>query len=396
MLQTIKSMPRNIWIIALALCLLQGSMPLLVLISGLLGAKLAPRADLATLPMAIAVVGLAMATIPAAVVAKKLGRKQASLLGMLCALMGTVICLVSTWYSHFYLLLAGTLCIGCSTAFYQQLRFAAIESLTDKSNTGPALSILMMSGIVAGVVGPELVSIGQAIGGGLPEFAPAFGLMALLIIGGMLVFSVFQNPPQGETQTEGEPRPLLEIVKSPLFLTSVCASVVGYAVMAFLMTSTPISMHTMHGHSLAESKWVIQSHIVAMFLPSLFSGFLIKRLGASTMMIAGCIAYLVVIVVATSGQQVVHYWWALVLLGIGWNFLFLSGTTLLPSAYRDNERFKVQAFNDFTIFTTQAVGSLTAGLILFNYGWTVQVLACLPVVILCLITSTIYTMRSRG
>ncbi|WP_075187763.1 MFS transporter [Teredinibacter haidensis] len=395
MISTLKLLPKNIWVIALALALLQGAMPLLVLISGIVGATLAPAEDLATLPMAIAVVGVACATVPAALLAQKWGRKQASFLGMMLAFTGVNLCALSAWLGEFYLLLSGTFLVGTSGGFYQQLRFAAIESLEDANNIGPALSVLMISGIVAGLLGPELAGIAKHLSSSASANTVAFLLMGILIALGALVFSQFHNPKPKLAEKDINPRPLIQIVLQPLFLVAVLASLVGYVVMVFLMTSTPISMHLIQGHSIEESKWVIQSHIVAMFLPSLFTGFLIKRFGAAPLLICGSILYLAVIAVASRGHEVIHYWWALVLLGIGWNFLFVSGTTILPKAYRENERFKAQAVNDFTIFSSQAIASLTAGWVLFNYGWSVQLLLCLPITFVCLIACIFYWKYER-
>ncbi|WP_045861206.1 MFS transporter [Teredinibacter purpureus] len=399
MFTTLQSLPKNIWVLAFSMALLQGAMPLLFLIGGILGAHLAPSPDLATLPMATSIVGLSCATIPAAMLARFIGRKNASFIGIVISIVGINLCAVSAWLQHFYLLLAGTFLVGASTGFYQQFRFAAIESLQDARNTGPALSVLMMSGIVAGVLGPELSSVSE-----LPLFAPlalskeviAFGIMELFVIAGGIIFFVgFKNPDITSEVATGKPRPLMTIVRQPLFLTAMLVSVVGYAVMAFLMTSTPISMHLHDGHSMADSKWIIQSHVVAMFLPSLVTGFIIKHYGAGILLILGSLIYLAVIAIATNGQEVIHYWWALVLLGIGWNFLFVSGTSLLPNTYQNNERFKAQAFNDFTIFGVQAIVSLLAGWVLFSFGWTVQLLLCLPFALTALAIAIIYWRRHK-
>jgi len=147
------------------------------------------------------------------------------------------------------------------------------------------------------------------------------------------------------------------------------------------MTATPLSMHHMQGHSITETKWVIQTHIAAMYLPSLLTPFLIKRIGLKGLLIIGCLIYAVVALITLSGQHVMHYWWALLLLGIGWNFLFLTGTSLLPQSYTSNERHKVQATNDFILFVVQALASLMAGWVLFSGGWEWLVLSSLPFII---------------
>ena len=147
------------------------------------------------------------------------------------------------------------------------------------------------------------------------------------------------------------------------------------------MTATPLSMHHNHGHSLADTKWVIQSHIAAMFLPSLFTAFLVKKFSLKGLLIAGTAIYAIVALIALSGVALMHYWWALILLGIGWNFLFLTGTSLLPLSYQENEKHKVQACNDFILFGFQAIASLLAGWMLYQFGWTGVVLSSLPFII---------------
>ena len=395
MFTTMLRLPRNVWIIAATLSLAIAGMPLLVLISGLLGAKLAPVAELATLPLALTVVGLALAAIPAAFIAKRIGRKNAGFLGISIAFVGTLFCALATYLLSFFFLLLGSLLIGTSTAFFQQFRFAAIESLQNKDDTGPALSLIMLCSIFAGIFGPELGEIGRDLISIDAPYMGSFVLMALVLVLSFIVFSFFKNPHIIEEDDQGPSRPLATIVKQPTFIIAVCASLVGYAVMSFIMTSTPISMNVMHGHSLQDSKWVIQSHLVAMFAPSLFSGYLIKRFGTGVIMSAGSLIYLFVIGIAASGHHLLHYWWSLVLLGIGWNFLFISGTSLLPSSYRHSERFKAQAVNDFSIFGSQALASLSAGWILFSLGWLTQILICLPFVILMLLVA-LYHWRTQA
>ncbi|SMF24747.1 Predicted arabinose efflux permease, MFS family [Alteromonadaceae bacterium Bs31] len=390
MFATLKQLPKNVWILAATLALVQGSMPLMVLVSGLLGAELAPSKSLATLPITLAVVGIACTTVPAALLAKKFGRKWAAYVGLLMSLLGIVACGLAAAAQNYSLLLVGSALTGGGGGFYQQFRFAAMESLSDMSNAGPALSVLMLSGIVAGVLGPELSTIGAMLLPHWPHYAPAFLLMALLGLLALVVLAAFENPVFKEQEASGEARSLGQIIKGKAFLIAMLAALLGYSMMVFLMTSTPISMHVHHGHSLSDAKWVIQSHVVAMYLPSLFSGFLIKRIGPAPLMISGSILYLLVIAVALSGEQVLHYWWSLVLLGVGWNFLFLCGTTLLPAAYKPSERFKVQAVNDFSIFSSQALASLLAGWILFQFGWQVQLLMCLPVALAALVISLLY------
>lgn len=349
----------------------------MVFIGGLIGSELSTNKALATLPIALFIVGNALVTIPAAMLAQRFGRKRAGYTGFTLSLTSAGIYLIALQIESFYLFSAGGLLLGAGSAFYYQFRFAAIESLSNPNDAGPALSVIMLSSIVGALTGPEIANFGKQIIPGFADYSGTFLIYAVAIIIAMLVFTLFKNPEINADETNQDSRPLGELLAQPGLLIAIASGSIGYALMSFLMTSTPLSMHLIDGHSLHDAKGVIQAHLAAMFLPSLVSGFLIKNLGAAKTMLLGCILYLAVILVATSGQDVLHYWWALVLLGVGWNFLFLSGTTLLPDYYRRSERFRAQAINDFCIFSLQAGGSLGAAWVLFNFGWSTQLWICL-------------------
>ena len=217
------------------------------------------------------------------------------------------------------------------------------------------------------------------------EFAGSFILLAGLFLLGLLFLTGFKNPVFKEEKLEGGQRSLKEIVKQPIFWVAMLSATVGYAVMSFIMTATPVSMHVMDGHSLMHTKWVVQSHIVAMFLPSLITGWIISKLGITRMMVTGLVVYLICIVIAFLGKDISNYWVSLILLGIGWNFLFIGATTLLPKSYRVSERFKVQALNDFVIFGIQAVASLSSGWFIYAVGWKTLLLINLPFIFFQLI-----------
>ena len=389
------AMPANIWVLFFTLALVMTAVPLMVLVSGLIGAELAPTPNLATLPLACVVIGTALMTLPAAFVVRLKGRRFGGFLGIACAFAGALAGVASTELASFGFLLLGSVLMGVGMAFFQQFRFAAIESLRNPADAGPAVSLIMFSGIVSALIGPELGVWGLQWPG-FANYSGSFVILAGLVLTAAVVYSRFSNPLVTQGDDGGSVRPLREIVCQPVFLVAVAAAAIGYGVMSFLMTSTPISMHVLHGHALGEAKWVIQSHLLAMFMPSLFSGVLLRLFGAGKLMLAGCALYLTVLLIATAGHEVIHYWWALVLLGIGWNFLFLAGTTLLPAAYRGAERFKTQAVNDFAVFAIQAAASLSAGWVLYRFGWTVQVWSCLVPVLALLLVSAFYGWSRSG
>ena len=202
-----------------------------------------------------------------------------------------------------------------------------------------------------------------------------------------LVF--FRDTPVRADSAQGEERPLGIILRQPVVILAIASAVVGYSIMSLIMTATPVSMHEMDHHSLDETTWVVQSHILAMYIPSFFSGFLVARFGVMRIIQSGFLLMLVCVVVGWGRPDLMHYFGTMVLLGVGWNFLFLGGTTLLTQSYRVSERFKVQAANDFMIFGLQAIGSLGAGVLLATMGWNGVLAFSLPWLLL-LIPVAIY------
>jgi MFS family permease len=372
-----QRLPANVWFLLAAQALNQSCAPMLVLVGGLIGSQLAPSPGLATLPVALMVVGSALATIPVVMLSQRWGRKRVFYVGMVLSATGSLLCsfaLVQQWFVGFC---GGTLLMGSSLAVVQQYRFAAMESVPP--NLVPkAASSLLLAGLVAAFLGPELAVWGRDIMVA-PYAASLISLSVLNIIAGVVLMG-YQGRPVASHQRGVDSRPWREILNQPVLWVAIGGALVGYTVMSFVMTATPISMHMHSGHDLVETKRVIQSHIVAMYLPSLFSGWLIAHYGTAKIMLAGCVALLGALVVASSGIALNQYWLALVLLGIGWNFLFVSGTALLPQAYGDGEPFRVQALNEFLVFGSQAIASLSAGWVLASLGWSQLIYVCAPLI----------------
>lgn len=358
---------RTLIVLTLAQGFAQTGAPIVVLLGGIVGSAIAPMASLATLPIATMIVGTAASTIPAALFMSRFGRKTgftfaagyASLAGLLAA--------YAVSAGNFWLFCFATFLLGSHIAFVQQYRFAVAESVPAEK-VAPAISILMLAGVVAAFLGPEVAKRLHLVSD-WTAFAGSFvGLSALMLCALACLMFLPRIAVKDKTEQPIQ-RPLREIAVQPLFILAVSAAVVGYAIMSFIMTATPVSMHNVDHFSLDETTWVIQSHIIAMFLPSLFSGLLIARFGAIRIIAAGLTLLFGCIIIAFVDRQLMHYWWALVLLGVGWNFLFIGGTTLLTSTYRPGEGFKVQAMNDFLVFGCQAVAALGSGVILSSFGW---------------------------
>lgn len=368
---------RNVFILTITQALASTAGPLVTLVGGIVGAELAPNPAWATLPITIMILGVAVCTIPAAMLMKRVGRKRGFIIAMCLASVATLGTTYALHLSSFPLFCLGMVFIGATNSFVGQFRFAAAESVEPRF-ASRAVSMIMFGGIIAGFLGPE---IGKRTRDLLPlgAYTGAFFTLALLylVVAGLLAL-LHPIVPKAQA-AEGEERPLSRIILQPTYLVAVLAGMVAYGVMSFIMTATPISMHVHDGFTLDATTTVIQSHVIAMFVPSLFAGLLIERLGAPRVMLVGVLALSICVAIATLNHQWLNYWSALVLLGVGWNFLYMGGTILLTRTYRVRERFKAQAFNDFSVFGVQALASLTAGAAIHAMRWDRLVLLPIPI-----------------
>jgi len=368
---------RNVYLLAIAQALSAAGMMTVFLLGGILGSELAPLPALATLPVSLTVVGLAATAIPAALLMERFGRRAAFVSSSLLAAAAALVVAWAVVQSSFALLCAAALVLGANLAFQQQQRFAAAESVPS-AQASRAISTVMIGTLAAAAVGPQLaLALKNLVPG--HEYAGSFVGVAALCVAAALVLSRYEpGLPQSREAGRGEAgRPLAEVVRQPMYVIAVAAAVVSYAVMSFIMTATPISMHVHDHHSDTDTAWVIQSHLLAMYGPSLFSGRLIGRIGVRAGMTAGLVLMFACVAIASAGHDLMHYWWGLVLLGVGWNLLFVAGTALLTTTYAPAERFRAQAVNEFSVFGTQALASLLAGPALHLLGWRVLNLATL-------------------
>ena len=372
---------RTLFVLTLAQCFGQTTAPILVLLGGIVGAQIAPSIDWATLPIAIQIAGIASATIPASYLMSKVGRKTGFLVGTALAIFAALFAAWGVYKQSFAIFCIASFLIGNYIAFLQQFRFAVADSVPNQK-IPICLSFLMLAGIVAAILGPE---VGQrfSVIEGLPDYVGSFlGMAAMLTISFLILLTFYQNFTFEEQDQTSNVRPLGQIFKQPTLIIAIASAAIGYSVMSLVMTATPLSMHEMDHHSLSDTTRVIQSHILAMYVPSFFSGFLISWLGAKRIIQAGFALMVICILIGWGQPDLINYWGALVLLGVGWNFLFLGGTTLLTQSYRSSERFKVQAVNDFLVFGLQAIGSLSAGILLASIGWSGVMVFALPMLLL--------------
>lgn len=380
----------NIWRLFMAQPLAMSATPAVVIAAGILAIEIAPSPELATLPLTLLIIGTAIAVIPASWLLKRVGRRKGSMLGLGLGAVGSLVSGFSAIQANFIALLVGCFLIGTSSAFIAQLRFAALESLDNKDQAPKALSTLMVGGLFSAMIGPEVAVFGKDLISAPSGFAGSFFILCACYIIAITIISTLNPMEVKEIEQSDDTRPLLQIAKSPVFIIAICSGTIAYSVMSYLMTASPLSMHSDHDYAMDTIKWVVQSHVLAMYVPSLFSAYLVKWLGIRKLMLVGTGMYVAVVIISLVGGSVMHYWWAMVLLGIGWNFLFLSGTLLLPESYKPSERFKVQAVNDFSIFGIQALASLSAGMILFSRGWSNLVLMTVPVIIVMLMVTLWY------
>lgn len=387
---------KNISLLFMAQPLITAAAPMMVFIGGIIAQPMAPNPAWVTLPLSFMIAGTAVAAIPAAFLARKLGRRKATMLGFFSGVVGGILGIIAVKNNLFFLFVGAAFVLGFSGAFAQQLRFAAIESLADTKDIPRAISLLMLTGIFAAMIGPELAFVSKDWLSSPHGYAGTFLGILILAIVAIGIVSQFKAPQLHEVEHDKPSRSMGEIAKQPVFIVAIVAAALGFGLMSFVMTATPLSMHQLHNHSLEHTKWVIQSHVAAMYLPSFLTIWLGSRIKTKYFLLIGTLMFVGVVIIANQGHELLHYWWALILLGIGWNFLFYSGTTLLPLSYESHERHKVQAVNDFSIFTFQGLSSLMAGWVLFNYQWAGILYTCIPFLVIMLAVTVLRFVTTKN
>jgi len=345
---------------------------------------MAPSPALATLPLSMSIVGLASMSMPAALLMQRVGRKPAFIGSALMAALAALLCAYAILRNEFVLFCVAGLLIGGNMAFVQQYRFAAIE-FVPPSDAGRAASTVMIGTLVAAFVGPTLGGLVSQLGG-WPEYTASFVILAGLCLCAAAVLTRLPNASMAaRVERSAESRSIRDLLNDPKYRIAVLAGLSSYAVMSFIMTATPLSMHVHDGYSTGQTTAVITAHLLGMYLPSLATPWFVSKLGVRGMMLAGIAINVVCIVICSFiGRHFVHYFSALLLLGVGWNLLFVGATTLLSSTYSDSEKFRAQGFNDFMVFGSQALASLSAGVAIETLGWETLNLATLPLLIMVL------------
>ncbi|HWM81661.1 MAG TPA: MFS transporter [Pseudolabrys sp.] len=383
---------RNARILAVAQALAGANNTVIVATTAIIGAVIAPDKGLATLPITMMVIGMWAGTLPIGYLARHYGRRFALQSGSVFGVLSGLISCFAVLQGSFTMLLVGTFCGGLYAAAHQSYRFAAADTASEAFRP-KAVSWVLAGGIFAGILGSQLVIFTKDL---WPPylFAATFiaQSLAALLAAGVLAF--VRIPKLAAHEIQEESRSLLVMLRMPRFAVAVICGVVAYATMNFMMTSAPLAMVDC-GHSVTDASLGIQWHVMAMYGPSFFTGALIVRFGVVPIIGGGIALLLAAAVVGLSGLTVGHFWFALILLGVGWNFAFVGATTMVTACHRPAERNKVQAFNDFLVFGSMALASLASGQVLATLGWTFVNEVFFPVTLFAAATLLWLAMRER-
>lgn len=366
---------RNVVVLAACQALVQTGLTMIITGGGLAGHMLAADKSLATLPISFLMLGTMIVTIPASLFMGRYGRRVGFWLGTLLGATGAAIAAIGIVNGSFWTFCIAHMFYGAYTGFAQFYRFAAAEAATPEFRSR-AISYVLLGAAVAAVIGPHLVAYTKDIAASGAFVASYATIIALSLIA-TIVVSFINIPKVEEQKTDVPARPISVVVMQPTFLVSVLVAAIGFGVMNLAMTATPLAMQH-HHHGISDTAFVIQWHVLGMFLPSFFTGSLIARFGAPWIMLTGVGLLLCHVAVALSGVEFLHFASALILLGVGWNFCYLGGTTLVTETYRPSERAWAQGINDFTVFTTVVISSFASGVLLHLFGWTGVNLLALP------------------
>ncbi|MEZ8046228.1 MFS transporter [Vibrio sp. 10N.237.312.C02] len=385
-------MNRNVWLLSLCQALLMTGNILLISVIGLIGKQIAPSVSMITLPVALQFLGLMAATIPASLISGKLGRKRGFSIGNVVGITGASLATYALSQQHFYLFCFATFLLGIGIGFGTLYRFAAIE-VCDENARHRAISISMAGGVLAAVLGPNLAIMSQqwsADGLYIGAFASLIGLNILALA----LLQTIQFPMVSFNSQAPKADPLSVIVKAPNFVGAVFAAMVAYAVMNILMTATPLAMIGC-GFDFTKAAGVIEWHVLGMFVPAFFTGSLIEKFGSRMMILAGGVLFVVSIAINIHGVSIWHFRAALVVLGVGWNFMFIAATGLFSQSYQAQNKAKAQAFNEFVVFGCVTVTALLSGWLESTVGWQNLNVYVLPFVLAVILLFAFSARKSR-
>ncbi len=385
-------MNRNVWLLSICQALLMTGNILLISVIGLVGKTLAPSESMITLPVALQFLGLMAATIPASLIMGRLGRRKGFSIGNIVGISGASIATYALASEAFYLFCFGTLLLGVGIGFGTLYRFAAIE-VCDENARHRAISISMAGGVLAAMLGPNLAIYSQQWS---PDglYVGAFMALVVLNICALLLLQTIRFPEVVHHQDAPKADSIKEIISAPNFMMAVFAAMVSYAVMNILMTATPLAMIGC-GFDFDKAAGVIEWHVLGMFVPAFFTGKLIERFGARQMILLGGVLFVLCVLVNIHGQSIWHFSTALILLGVGWNFMFIAATGLFSQSYEAHNKSKAQAFNEFFVFSCVTITALLSGWLESTIGWESMNIYVLPFVIAVILLFGLNTYKAQ-
>jgi MFS family permease len=355
-------------VVALATCqaLLVMNNAMMISVGTLAADALAQNKMLVTVPATAYIVGGGLTTLPVSLLMKRYGRRAGFMLGCGFGMIGASLAGIAMLAHNFWMLCVAALVSGVYTGSGGFYRFAAAD-LASAGNRSKAISLVLAGGIVGGIFGPESSKFTKDL---LVSsvFAGSFFSLVVLALIALAIVRRMNLPNPSIEERQGTTRALPDIMRQPVFIVAVLGGITAYGVMNLLMAATPLAMR-LCSHPYGAAMMVIEWHIIAMFAPAFGTGWLIARMGSLPVMLCGVLLKVSAITVAVSSNTVAAFWSSMVLVGVGWCFLFVGGTTLLTEAYTPPEKAKTQGINDMLIYVTMASTSLTSGAILYHYGW---------------------------
>jgi MFS family permease len=384
---------KNVILLAVCQALFMTSQTSMIIVAGLVGyGLLGAEKALATLPVSAAVIGVAVATIPASLLMKRIGRRAGFIIGNMIGVVGGLLAAYAINISAFPLFVGATFIIGCSVGFSHYYRFAAADAASPAFRSR-AISLVVAGGVVSAFVSPSLVRY-------TTDLTPVTFMGTYLAVVGITlataVLLLFLDiPPPTEEEAREPGRPLSEIARQPAFIVAILAGMISYGVMNLVMTATPLAMIAC-GFDLHDAAQVIQWHVVGMFAPAFFTGALIHRFGVLNIMLIGTVLLLGCTVAALMGIAFTNFVFALTALGLGWNFTFIGATTLLTQTYQPAEKAKAQATHDFLVFGTNATASLSSGALLHFMSWNAVHIVAFPMVLIATLAVAWLALRRRS
>ena len=374
----------SILLLSICFSLSASTSSLSVSASSIVGFQIAENKALATFPLTFHLLGTMLAGIPASMLMKFIGRRYGFLIGTGIGTFGAASASLAIIYSSFPFFCLSIFCLGILNGFAQLYRFNAVEVSSIELRT-KAVSYVMLGGIAAGFIGPAIAAEGKDYIENA-QFAGSYLSIILLYFFIVIILMRIRLPKPSVEEQTGDMRPLKVIFRQPKFIVSVLSAMIGYGVMAMIMTATPLAMTKGSGYPFSDAAFIIQWHALGMFAPSFITGSLIKRFGSIQIIFTGILLNFICIAINISGTELINYWSALVLLGVGWNFMFVAGTTMVTETYQPAEKAIVQGVNDFLVFGTAALCSLFSGVLQTSFGWETVNLSTIPLLLIVLVS----------